>query len=170
MRTRLRTALIATALLLAPAFAHAGNTVRMTNELADANSPGCTSGTCISAQGLDSTQYTGWIWVETFAKATLGITFVDANDSVTALNVQCWTDTTAATANGSGYEVCSASTSSGTTTYTCPNTRTITTGTAEQFTMTVDNLNARYLNCAFSATGTPAAADTVTVTVMTRSP
>jgi len=157
------------AFMLAIPAASAGD-VRMTNELADVNSPGCTNGVCISAQGLNATQYTGWIWVETFAKATLGITFVDANDSVTALNVQCWTDNVATTANGSGYEVCSASTSSGTTTYSCPNVRTLTTGTAEQFSMTIDNLNARYLNCAFSATGTPAAADTVTVSVMRRSP
>lgn len=159
----------ACALLLAASSASAGD-VRMINKLADENSPGCASGVCIAAQGLDSTRYTGWIWVETFAKATLGITFVDANDSVTALNVQCWTDNVATTANGSGYEVCSASTSAGTTTYTCPNVRTLTTGVAEQMTMTVDNLNARYLNCAFSATGAPAAADTVTVTVMRRSP
>ena len=121
---RLTIALLAALTLGVPA-AQAGNAVRMTNELADANSPGCTAGVCISAQGLDATRYTGWIWVETFAQATLGITFVDANDSVTALNVQCWTDNVATTANGSGYELCSTATGAGTTTYTCPNVRTI---------------------------------------------
>lgn len=169
MRLRHAATACALAFLLVGSAARAGE-VRMINELADRNSPGCSAGVCINAQGLDTTQYTGWIWVETFAKATLGITFVDANDSVTALNVQCWTDNVATTANGSGFAICSTATSAGTTTYTCPNVRTLTTGTAEQFTMTVDNLNARYLNCAFSATGAPAAADTVTVSVMRRSP
>lgn len=158
-------------LLSVPSFAHAADTtVRMLNELADANSPGCSAGVCIDGEGLDATRYTGWIWVEGAAKATLGITFIDANDSVTAINVQCWTDIVATTANGSGYEVCSTNTASGTTTYTCPNVRTITTGTSEQFAMTIDNLNARYLNCSFAGTGTPAAADEITVKVMRRSP
>lgn len=159
---------LAAALALAPG-AYAG-TVEIRQNYPDAQSPGCTAGLCIDAGGLDSTQYTGWIHVGGYRAATLGVTFVDANDSVTALIAQCWTDISAATANGSGYEVCSGSTSAGTTTLSCPHTWQLTTGVAEQFSFTVDNLNAIYLNCAFAATGTPAAADTVTVRVLTKTP
>ena len=166
----MRRAILAAVLMLFATTASAATTITMNSELANANSPGCTDGVCISAAGLDSTQYTGWIWVRTFAKATLGVTFTDANDSVTALNVTCWTDYVGTTANGSGYEVCSAATSSGTSTMSCPHTWSLTTGTAEQYSLTVDNLNADYLNCAFAATGTPAAADVVTVKVLRRSP
>ena len=169
---RFRNAL-AVALLVAFAAlpkSYAADSIRMTSEFADANSPGCSAGVCIVAAPLTATQYTGWIWVHGFAKATLGVTFVDANDSVTTLDMQCWTDYVATTANGSGYEVCSGATGSGTTTMTCPHSWSLTTGTAEQYTVTVDNLNADYLNCAFSATGTAAAADTVAVKVLRRTP
>lgn len=164
-----RFALLALALAAVPVVALAVP-VQITNNVPDANSPGCTAGVCISAQGLNATQYTGWIFIEGYRAATLGVTFVDANDSVTAVTATCWTDLVSDTANGSGYEVCSGSTSSGTTTLTCPHTWSLTTGTAEQWTFTVDNLNSRWLNCAFAATGTPAVADTVTVKVLTKTP
>ena len=160
---------LAIALVAVPTHASAVK-VSMTQTYADVMSPDCTAGVCISAQGLDSTQYTGWVHIGEQRAATLGITFVDANDSVTALTMQCWTDWVKSGANGTGFEVCSGNTAAGTTTMTCPHTWSLTTGTAEQFTITVDNLNGIFLNCAFAATGTPAAADTVTVQVITKTP
>lgn len=166
---RLRYALLAFVLATAPLVADAAN-VQIQHNYPSAQSPGCTNGLCLSAGGLDSTQYTGWIHVAGYRAATIGVEFVDANDSVTALNITCWTAYDATTANGSGYEVCSGATATGTTTLTCPHTWTLTTGTAEQFNFTVDNLNAIYLNCSFAGTGTPAAADTVTARVLTKTP
>lgn len=168
MKRHLRMLALAVAVAL-PLSAYAVS-VQITNNVPDANSPGCTAGTCISAEGCDSTIYTGWIHIEGYSAATLGVTFTDANDSVTAINTTCWTDLVSSTANGSGYEVCSGSTSSGTTTMTCPHTWTITSGTAEQYTIMVDNLNSRWLNCSFACTGTPAAADVITVKVLTKTP
>ena len=119
--------------------------------------------TAINGLAISSTRYTGWVLVDMFRMAVFDVTFVDANDSVTALSWVCYESDSASTANGSGFEVCATDTSSGTTTYTCPWTGTITTGTAESFTFGVTNLKHDYINCAFSASGTPGSADLLTV-------
>jgi len=128
--------------------------------------PGTT--TLIDGLGVNATRNTGWVLVNQFNAISFGVTFTDANDSVTALTWQCEESNSSSTAAGSGYDVCSAATSNGTTTYTCPWTGSLTTGTAEKFAFRLENLKMDYVRCAFSATGTPAAADVVTVTVESR--
>lgn len=126
------------------------------------------SGICTEATGLNSAQYTGWFEIDGFKSADFGATFTDANDSVTALNVLCFTSNSNSGANGTGYEVCSVKLESGTATYTCPMTISLTTGTAEVWSFTVENLTRKYMNCSFTATGTPAAADTLLLDVELR--
>jgi len=119
--------------------------------------------TVLTAQGLDSAKNTGWIQMGDFNTLVLYTTFTDANDSVTAMTVECEGSPTAATALGSGWELCSGATSSGTTTLTCPHLWSHTTGVAEKHIITVDNIAAEYVNCTFDATGTPGSVDVVTV-------
>jgi hypothetical protein len=104
-----------------------------------------------------------------FNKLALKIAFTDANDSVTTVTTTCYTADDASTANGSGYEICAEATSGAATTVSCPQVRSLTTGTSESYVLVIDNIVAEYVNCAFAATGTPAAADVVTVKVLRRS-
>lgn len=130
----------------------------------------CPGAVCSAATGLDSAQYTGWIHVGDRATVTLELTFVDGNDSVTALTTTCQTSDLKATANGAGYDVCSVGVAGGAGTRVCPYVDSITTGTAEKFSQEWTDLPHAYVNCHYTATGTPAAADTLLVGVKRRTP
>jgi hypothetical protein len=127
-----------------------------------------TSGICYEATTHSSAKYSGWIAVDQQQKVSLELTFTDANDSVTALTTTCQTSDSRTTADGSGFELCSVAVSAGTGTRTCPYTETLTTGTAEKFTQTWTNLPHAFINCQYTATGTPAAADTLLLSPKTR--
>lgn len=165
----MRTALV-TFFLFAHGVAIAATPVAPFSSIPDTgDSTACTSGTCISALGLDSTRYTGWIYMGRFNKLALYVTFTDANDSVTTVTTTCYASDVASTANGSGYEICASATSGAATTVSCPEVHSITTGTAESYVVIIDDIAAEYVNCAFAATGSAAAADTVTVKASRRS-
>ena len=155
--------LCAATLLAAPMF-----TVR--DNPAATGSAACPGAVCSAATGLDAAQYTGWVPVGQYADVTFELTFTDANDSVTALTTVCWTSDSNTGANGTGFEICSVGVAGGAGTRTCPYTETLTTGVAEQFTQTWTGLPHAYLNCLYTATGVPAAADTLLVGVRRRSP
>ncbi len=127
-----------------------------------------TSGICFEATTLSTAKYSGWIQVSDKQKASLGLTFTDGNDSVTAITTTCQTSDSAKTADGAGFEICSVAVSAGAGTRTCPYVETFATGTAEKFTQTWTNLPHEYIQCQYTATGTPAAADVLLLSPKTR--
>jgi len=119
-------------------------------------------GTKISGLGLDSARWTGWINTSNMRSIAFDIDFTDANSSVTAVTMVCETSRSSATANDAGRDIHTVSISSGTITSSVA-TWTYTTGGSKAWTWTVSNIPAGWLNCEFDATGTPAAADVITV-------
>lgn len=161
---------------LAVAVPVAAEIVTMSNSRPNAGATVCPDGVCINALATTSTRYTGWIPVSGKAKVTFGGNLVDANDSVTSVTVDCeWTNGDNTTVN-TGYDICAAVAMDATATSTmrCPHTWSFlndaTHNDADRFSFTVDNLNARYLQCKFVGNGVPAAADTIYVEVMGRTP
>lgn len=130
------------------------------NYLKTLKEPGAT---LINGLAMTSNRYTGWVLVNEYKSIVLGVTATDANDSCTALSWTCQESNSNSTANGAGYDVCSVDTASGTSTYSCPWTGSLTTGTAAKFSFMLTNLKMAYVNCYFSWSGTPAAADVITV-------
>lgn len=166
----MRTFLAALGLVLATALgvAWASDTIDIKRN----TSLGGTGGTKLSASACNAVAYTGWINQDGVAALTFDITSVDANDSVTAATMNCWTSNSASTANGSGFEVpVAVSTSAaGVTTYAKPHTWSQDTDAADSWSWTVATNADNYINCAFLCTGTPAAADTLTVSVVGSTP
>lgn len=166
--------IITLVLSLASQSSASAGSIAIRQHVPSAQSPGCSSGLCINNLGLDATVYTGWINISTYDALTLEIVVTDSDDSMTALTWQCWTSRVTSTANGSGAEVCATETTESggatTTTYYCPNTYSVTTGTAEHLSATIKSLNANYINCGFTSTGSQASADKLTVYARTRSP
>lgn len=121
-------------------------------------------GTVIDGEGLDSAQWTGWIPAHKYRSIAFDFTFTDANDSVTAVTMVCETEADGTTANDSGKElhILYDSATQGTSD-SLQHTWSNATTNGEEWTWTVSNLPAPYLNCKIDATGTPAAADVVTV-------
>lgn len=129
-----------------------------------------TGGNVIAALGLDSNRWTGWIRVQKSEQLVLANTLVDANDSVTAVNMRCETSNDESTANDAGNDVCCRSISGGTATYTCPCSYTVDYTNGGSWSWTVEHLAQRWVNCLYSASGSAAAADTIDVTVEGKTP
>jgi hypothetical protein len=132
----------------------------------------CTDGVCINDEALTSAQVTGWIPIREYRAITFGIKLTDANNSVTAVTMDCETSNLNSTTTNAGYDVCVAVSTSlaGTSTIVCPHLWSIANAYADYFNLTVDNLNADYIQCSFAGTGTPAAADTIHVRMLKKSP
>jgi len=136
------------------------------------NADGCTSGVCVNGLALTAARTTGWIPVHGYRAVTFGAALTDANDSVTAVTMDCETSNVSSTTAGSGYDICVSTTTSaaGTSTIVCPHLWSVANASADHFNLTVDNLNADYLQCSFAGTGVPAAADTLIVRMLKKTP
>jgi hypothetical protein len=130
----------------------------------------CPSRVCIDGLGLNAAKNTGWINMLGYSAISFQIQFVDSNDSVTKVRMECEVSHVSSTTSGSGTEICSGLTAAGATEYTCPHYWDHTTGTAENWQINIGSVNADWINCIFTATGTPAAADVVTVRMLKRTP
>jgi hypothetical protein len=119
-------------------------------------------GAKIDGLGLDSNRWTGWISVSNVRSVAFDIDFTDANSSVTAVTMVCETSRLSSTANDAGRDLHTVSVSAGTITSSVAQW-TYTTAGSKAWTWTVSNVPAPWLNCEFAATGTPAAADVITV-------
>jgi hypothetical protein len=134
------------------------------------NKDGCTDGLCIDALALTSDRATPWINVEGYRAITFSFQLVDADNSVTAIEMTCETTYTGSTVADSGDDVCSGTTAVGTTTMVCPHTWSFANAYADHANVTVDNLNANFLKCKFHGTGLPGAVDTITVRMIKKTP
>jgi len=116
-------------------------------------------GAIVSAQGLDSAKTSTCIDIHRYSRMTLELSSVDANDSVTAVTMACKYSRDAACATV--YNMTSITWSTGTGT-SVDALWSHATGTTDAWAWEFD-VNALYMHCVLDATGTPAAADTVTV-------
>lgn len=114
-----------------------------------------------SATALDNAFWTGWVNVSHHCAASLEVTFTDANNSVSNVVMRCEESTSSSTTADAGADVCCRSVASGVETYTCPCSKKADYTNSGTFGWAVTPLHSLWLNCNFSAEGTPAAADTV---------
>ena len=133
-----------------------------------------TYGTKIDGLALTSGRYTGWIDTGVVRAVIFDIDFTDANSSCTAVKMVCETSQVATTTNGAGRDYHGPTTCSGGSCFSEPKTWCDGTNAAcgvgagsapgsSAWTWVVDNVPGPWLNCYFTATGTPAAADVLTV-------
>lgn len=140
-------------------------------------------GTKIDALALTATRWTvgdttsgrAWINVSGWRGVAFDIDFTDANSSCTAVKMVCETDRVKTGAADSGKDIhiidCTGGVCDSTPLTWCYGTDAACSAPggpnaapgSKEWTWTVTNIPAPYLNCAFSATGTPAAADVITV-------
>lgn len=157
-------------LLLACAQTLAASTVIENRKDADLYGTG---GTVVDDLALTSTRYTGWINVSQMAKIVFEISLTDANSSVAAVQMKCWGESDASTANGSGYRAQAISVAAGTAnSYDAvwdKGTLEGAPGTSE-WSWIFDNLTHPYVNCSLEATSGAAAADKISVVARGRTP
>ena len=120
-----------------------------------------TTATRMSAVAINSAAYTGWIPVPERRSVVLEINYT--RSSGTAVTMTCQTSDSAATANGSGFDIhiITDGTPVGTSVST-PHTWSYTTSSSKKWTWTITNLPHDYINCALTATA-GGAGDTVVV-------
>lgn len=121
-----------------------------------------TYGTKINGLALTSARWTGWIDTGIVRAVAFDIAFTDANASVTTVDMVCETSRSATTTNDAGYDLHSQDCAAG----ACVSyirSWSYTTAGSKSWTWVVDAIPAPWLNCKLSATGTPAAADVITV-------
>lgn len=132
---------------------------------------GDTGGTRIDALALTSGRYTGWIYAGTVDDIVFDITVVNATGpGLGNINMACQTSRIDSTANGAGYDL-HMLTSTGTS-----SSPVVTSGIVNwrytpllaatyRWSWSVYDVPAPYINCYFTATGTPGANDKITVFV-----
>lgn len=123
----------------------------------------------VACNAAPGSRWTGWIQVDTFGRSTLDIDFVDADSDETSLDMRCETTRDSSIANDAGRDlpVIVSTASTGVNTLTQSTWRWVsTTGGApgsSQYTITVSNIPAPFINCLFTCQGVVEAADTITV-------
>lgn len=107
-------------------------------------------GSVVSTTTCDNDAYTGWMSTHNVSEIVLHITHSNDADGATNTDMTCEGTNDATEANGAGFEICSQSTATGVSTYTCPNTWRISNNAAREWMWSVNNVHrARYINCLF---------------------
>jgi len=120
-------------------------------------------GTVISAQSLLAAKYTGWIYVDEVSDLVLQVALTQ--DTASAVTMVCWSANDNSGANGTGYQVhqlTPTGTSTAPVSTSAQHTWSNPVSAAEEWSWTVFNLPAAWINCLFTGTGA-GADDTVTV-------
>jgi len=130
----------------------------------------------ISAAAMTSARWTGWIDVANRRSVAFQVNFTDANSSCTAVTMVCETSQVSTTTADSGADLHVLVCGDGGVCVSTPMTLCYGTDAAcgitgggnaapgsKVWTWTVSNIPDQYINCKFTASGTPAAADVLTV-------
>ena len=126
-------------------------------------------GVKINTLDLTADRWTGWMRVDTKRTVCFDIALVDADSSVTSVDMRCETSRASTTVADAGYDVpVYVSTSAAGVTTSVPSTirQTATGGGApgsSLWTWCVTNIPGPFVECLFHGNGVPAAADTVHV-------
>ena len=122
-----------------------------------------TGGEVITAQAINTTKYTGWIYVDSVKQLVLAVDYT--NSTGTDVQMTCKSALTSAGANGTGFDIMAVSSDGTTTLFTWSNAVT----GDEDWTWTVFEIPMPWINCAFISTAA-GAGDLATVTVLGVSP
>lgn len=147
-----------------PAFAATIETV----QLVDAGRNLGASDITAAVLSVDGTVWTGWMLVAGLDDVAFVVDLTDANSSIVSVSMRCETSTLSSTADDAGANVCFSVVSGATETYSCPGSKILASNPGTQkWQWTVEDVNAKWLNCLFTAAATiTATVDVLTVTTV----